>query len=291
MLSLLGSFVYLLLCSLVVGVVFGLGLSYVFKKVESFGAYPIKETSLILLTAYMVYLTGELSGLSGIIALFTTAIIFSLYGFNNLSQEARHGTLLAFETVRYISQAFIFAYLGASILNCEGQWSAFGISALILPLIPLVRFLSVVLLPLAFKLFRKTVPLSAAEEKMLWYSGLMRGVIAFALSLQIESANRAYIITIALIVVMTTTVVGASLLKPFARRVGLTELELLSVGDRREDRHIELMPATKYEIIGGLEELRGKGEKEHFKSFEEKFIKPLFVKQPVRENSKTHVSS
>jgi NhaP-type Na+/H+ or K+/H+ antiporter len=77
---------------------------------------------------------------------------------------------------------------------------------------------------LAFKLFRKTLPLSAGEEKMLWYSGLMRGVIAFALSLQIESANRSYIITIALIVVMSTTVVGASLLKPFARKVGLSEL-------------------------------------------------------------------
>jgi len=44
----------------------------------------------------MVYLIGGLMGLSGIIALFTTAIIFSMYGFNNLSYEAKHGTLLAF---------------------------------------------------------------------------------------------------------------------------------------------------------------------------------------------------
>jgi len=108
-----------------------------------------------------------------------------LYGFNNLSSEAKHGTIIAFETVRYISQAFIFTYLGASIVTTQGQWSAIGIATIIIFLIPLVRFVSIIILPLSFKIIKKPFMLSTGEEKMLWYSGLMRGVIAFALSLQI----------------------------------------------------------------------------------------------------------
>lgn len=51
-------FAYIFICSLLLGLAFGLGLSYLFKKVESFTDYHIKETSLILLTGYIVYLIG-----------------------------------------------------------------------------------------------------------------------------------------------------------------------------------------------------------------------------------------
>jgi sodium/hydrogen exchanger-like protein 6/7 len=138
-----------------------------------------------MLTGYMVYLIGEFLGLSGIIALFTCSIFFSMYGFQNLSTESKHGTVLVFETVRYISQAFIFAYLGACILTTQWQSSAIGLSILLILSIPIFRLLSIILLPLIYKIIRKASPLSVAERKMLWYSGLMRGVIVFALSLQI----------------------------------------------------------------------------------------------------------
>lgn len=74
----------------------GFALSYLFKLFASFSEFHIKETSLILLTGYVVYFLGEFLGLSGIIALFATAIIFSKYGFQNLSEASRHGTVLIF---------------------------------------------------------------------------------------------------------------------------------------------------------------------------------------------------
>ena len=40
------------------GVIFGFGLSYFLKLNESFTKFPIKETSLILLTAYLSYLVS-----------------------------------------------------------------------------------------------------------------------------------------------------------------------------------------------------------------------------------------
>ena len=56
---------------------------------------------------------------------------------------------------------------------------------------------------------------------MCWFSGMIRGAIAFALCLQIESKDKKYIITISLTIVMITTILGSSLLKKFKRYIGL----------------------------------------------------------------------
>ena len=83
-------------------------------------------------------------------------------------------------------------------------------------LVPILRFLTTAVLPLLYRIAKKQFPLGSGERKMLWYCGLMRGVIAFALSLQIQSENRSFMVTVCLLVVMATTICGATLLKPFA---------------------------------------------------------------------------
>jgi len=52
-------------------------------------------------------------------------------------------------------------------------------------MIPLIRLLSSFFVPLFYRITSKAFPVSSGEKKMLWYCGLGRGVIAFALSLQI----------------------------------------------------------------------------------------------------------
>jgi len=51
---------------------------------------------LILLNGYFTYLLGELLGLSGVIGLFTCAIIMGHYCYINISGESKKGTGLAF---------------------------------------------------------------------------------------------------------------------------------------------------------------------------------------------------
>lgn len=51
-------FLILMFFSIAIGAISGFGLSYLFKVNESFNRYPIKETSLILLTGYITYLIG-----------------------------------------------------------------------------------------------------------------------------------------------------------------------------------------------------------------------------------------
>lgn len=52
---------------------------------------------------------------------------------------------------------------------------------------------------------------------------MIRGVIAFALSLQIQSKNTEFIQTIAVVIVMTTTLFGSSMLKSFIKCIGMDE--------------------------------------------------------------------
>lgn len=101
-----------MICSLVIGIVFGFGLSYFMKINPKLTKRPIKESSLILITGYSSYLLSELLGLSGIISLFTCSIILGHYCYKNLSTESQKGTLIAFDSVGYLSEAFVYAYLG-----------------------------------------------------------------------------------------------------------------------------------------------------------------------------------
>lgn len=154
-------FTYLFFFSVAFGTVSGFGLSYLFKILESFNKYPLKETSLILLNGYFTYLMGELLGLSGIITLFTCAIIMGHYCFMNISEESQKGTGLAFETVSYIAEAFVFAYLGASILSIDGKWSAVLMALMILAAMPIIRAIMVYILPLIYKIIKRPFPLNA----------------------------------------------------------------------------------------------------------------------------------
>ena len=93
-------------------------------------------------------------------------------------------------------EAFVFAYLGASILSIDSSYSAVFMGLLTLFALPIVRAIMVYILPLLYALARKDFPMNSKEIKVCWYSGMMRGsfqsisgVIAFALCLQIDTPN------------------------------------------------------------------------------------------------------
>lgn len=91
-----------------------------------------------------------------------------------------------------MSEAFVFAYLGASILSIDSKGIAIVMAILILAALPIIRAIMVYTMPLIYKLIGRTFPMNSKELKMCWYSGMIRGthiiklgVIAFALCLQI----------------------------------------------------------------------------------------------------------
>lgn len=59
------------------------------------------------------------------------------------------------------------------------------------------------------------------EYSMLWYSGIMRGAIAYGLSFQIKTDKAKYIERIVLIIVLTTSILIPLFSKSFTGRIGL----------------------------------------------------------------------
>jgi NhaP-type Na+/H+ or K+/H+ antiporter len=78
-------FIYLLVVSILVGLVLGFAISFVFKKYESLNEHPTRETSIILIFAYLTYCLSEILNLSGIISLFIYGVIMGHYAYHNIS--------------------------------------------------------------------------------------------------------------------------------------------------------------------------------------------------------------
>ncbi len=53
----------------------------------------------------------------------------------------------------------------------------------------------------------------------------MRGAVAFALSLQISTTNRAYLITVSLVIVIVTSIVGSTFLAKFEEFIGVNKMK------------------------------------------------------------------
>jgi NhaP-type Na+/H+ or K+/H+ antiporter len=87
--------------------------------------------------------------------------------------------------------------------------------------LPLVRAIMVYLVPCFYRVFGKKFHLNSKELKVCWFAGMIRGVIAFALCLQVESENKEFVTSLVLVVVLFTTVGGSSFLNKFIEIIKL----------------------------------------------------------------------
>lgn len=214
-------FVYLLVMSVFIGIFFGLAITFLFKKFTSFQRFPIRETSFMILIAYLSYQTAEALNLSGIISLFVCGIAMAHYTFHNLSEESQKGTVLAFDTVGYLAEALVFAYLGLTVFWIETKEFYTLFIVLMTVVLAFARCFSIFLLPCILFLCKRDLKLQAKELKIIWYSGLIRGAIAFALSFHADTPGKKTIVATTISIVLITTFILSTLLQSFAVYIGL----------------------------------------------------------------------
>jgi len=110
--------------SLGIGLLLGLIGSYTFKRMRFLTVSCIKETLLIFCFGYLSYAVGEVAGMSGIICLLTTGVVFAHYGWFNLSPQGKHLSSAAFQVIGFALEAFVFCYLGLSFFSfSHNYWS------------------------------------------------------------------------------------------------------------------------------------------------------------------------
>lgn len=106
-------------------------------------------------------------------------------------------------------------------MSVGGEWLAVLMACLILVGMPFIRAIMVWILPLVYKLLKKKFLLSDKELIICWFQGQVRGVIAFALCLQIDTKHRKIIMTVAMVIVMATTLIGSTFLAKLVKYIKL----------------------------------------------------------------------
>ena len=105
--------------SFALGIAIGLLGSLLLKCLPSLKGRPIRECLLVFIIGYSSYLISDSLNLSGIICLFCTGFTMAHYGYYNLSLKGRSGSVIMTETLSYLSEAFLYTYLGLTIFAVD----------------------------------------------------------------------------------------------------------------------------------------------------------------------------
>lgn len=108
----LGKFIQLVLISIALGLVFGAMCSLVTKHCRFIAHSAINESALFLCFALLSYYVSELLEASAIATILVTSIVLSHYSFYNLSPQGKHVTSVTFQTLGYMAEATVFAFVG-----------------------------------------------------------------------------------------------------------------------------------------------------------------------------------
>jgi len=197
--------------SMLVGIFVGLLSALLFRYSDLYKNTTI-ELALLVLYALSSYLFADGLGLSGIVAVLFCGITMAHYTRKNLSVDTKHNSIHLFELAAFVSETFVFCYLGltmVSVLPDFDIWLMFfsvllmliGRAAHIFPLSIVMNFAHMTYEKIEFK-----------HQFMLWFAGL-RGAMAFALAYELrEVAKHGDVImtTTLLIVLLTVLVLGGA---------------------------------------------------------------------------------
>uniref|UniRef100_A0A0D9XUS0 Cation/H+ exchanger transmembrane domain-containing protein n=1 Tax=Leersia perrieri TaxID=77586 RepID=A0A0D9XUS0_9ORYZ len=234
-LQFIGNFLYLFATSTFLGVAAGLLSAYIIKKLY-FGRHSTdREVSIMMLMAYLSYMLAELLDLSGILTVFFCGIVMSHYTWHNVTESSRVTTKHAFATLSFISETFLFLYVGMDALDME-KWKIVGetyspmksvaLSSTVLFLVLVSRAAFVFPLSYLANLTKKTEEgkISMNKQVIIWWAGLMRGAVSIALAYNkftrsghTQLPSNAIMITSTITVVLFSTMVFGLLTKPLIR--------------------------------------------------------------------------
>ena len=145
----------------------------------------VVDSTIVLLFPYMSYATAESLNLSGIVAVMFTGIVMGRFTRPNLSRAPRMVTMCLFKTFSFLSETFVFIYMGSAMYQfrfssivtaCVGLIATYiGRAVNVFPGAALVNMLP--------SRRSKEHRISARLQYTMWFCG-MRGAVAFALAVK-----------------------------------------------------------------------------------------------------------
>eukprot|EP00294_Goniomonas_avonlea_P005932 CAMPEP_0114563494 /NCGR_PEP_ID=MMETSP0114-20121206/13143_1 /TAXON_ID=31324 /ORGANISM="Goniomonas sp, Strain m" /LENGTH=449 /DNA_ID=CAMNT_0001749351 /DNA_START=497 /DNA_END=1846 /DNA_ORIENTATION=+ len=163
------------------------------------------EVGLLALFAYLPYVLCASLQLSGIMAIVSCGVTMAHYTVYNMSHAARLVADGMSQTLAFVCDTFLFAYIGLclTLYDYSASWSLAVWSIFLV--CPIARALNIFPLAGLVNLFRAN-PIPLKYQVIMWFSG-MRGMIAFVLALNVPGDDNPIIVPAVLMIVGISVVV------------------------------------------------------------------------------------
>lgn len=239
----------------------------------------VVEPLIVLLCAYLAYLTAELVHFSGIIGLIGCGILQAEYTRLNISPQSYVTIKSITRNLSSVADVIIFFFLGQVLVRETHEWST-SFALIVTVLCIAIRFFSVFTLTYAANKWFHRVRLINLEEQLVMAYGGLRGAIAFSLSISINKSEvkyaRLFVSTTLFVILFTVFVLGSTT---------KSIVKLLRVGiEEKQDPKMFLFINEKLtqSLMSGIEDITGNRSYFHwmqaFSSFNDDHVKPILVK-------------
>lgn len=214
-------FIYIFIGSPIIGAVVA-GITALLLKHTNLFRNPSLEFAFYLLMAYLPYPFCDGFGMSGILGILSSAVILAHYAHYNLSKITQVSSQQSFRALAFVAETFVFIYLGTALTTFNHSWHLMTIVwGIILTLVS--RAANIYPLTNLLNKWRAT-KISNKTQLIMWFSGSLRGAIAWALSLSLPSRNgsddtRRVVISSTLAIVLFTVIVLGGGMLPLLRLV------------------------------------------------------------------------
>ena len=198
---LIGIFLEVFVCSILIGIIAGLFTTLIFKHMRFLLAEKgVAEVALILVTGYSAYILSEWGHFSGVISMLFCGITLSHFNTYNLSPEGKVSSKITVSMLALIAVRLLFLALCIMMFDVQVTedsdatlFYSFSWNFVLIALVTVIiaRLLNVYLMSLIGYLIvgKKKWRLNRFEYEILSVSGFVKGVIPFALILSLPESN------------------------------------------------------------------------------------------------------
>uniref|UniRef100_A0A8D3AMN8 Solute carrier family 9 member A9 n=1 Tax=Scophthalmus maximus TaxID=52904 RepID=A0A8D3AMN8_SCOMX len=203
-----GYFLGVLVGSVLLGFIFAVITALI--SFHPFPPLPLLETSVFVLLSWSSFLSAEVAGLSGVVAVLCCGLSQARYTSLNLSSEGRTRTKQLFEVFNFLGEIFIFGYMGYILLMFPHHvFKALFISGAFLSIF-ISRACNIY--PLSFLLnLGRANKIPRTFQHFMTFAGF-RGAVALSLAIRDTSTEvrRTILTTTLLLVSFTVWVLGTA---------------------------------------------------------------------------------
>jgi len=251
--SAIGEFIKVFIGGILVGVFFGLIVSWISSKLPMLSS-AILVLSLVL--AYSSFIIAEHGlHLSGVMAVVGASVTFGVFGIPTIATETGHALEEIWEFLTLICNTLLFLLVGLSVSFSALYNHLFEIIIAIILVLLARASMIYTLVPTATRVFK--LPLvTMGEQHIMWWGGLKGGLaIAIVLSIPDSLPGKELLLTLTLGVVMFTLLVNAPSIRPliqYFKLNKLTESEDLELKQSQEKANIMVDKSLQKLINSGI---------------------------------------